>query len=172
MFAQRQTLLPRQVQKIGERPQIAMHVVVGIEMGSRAAEQLFEPSQLRVQSSAEPTRIGVCAQFASDIGVQAHAQTRRAAAQLRCLPAGRRVHQQARARQDAALVRFDDAAIDPAARAKVIGVDDQIFHDDTSLAATRFQTPRATFRASISRLVQAFLRGSARWRRSSRANAT
>src|SRR5207244_5893564 len=110
-------------------------------------------------------------QFVPDIGVQAHAQTRRTATQLRCLPAGRRVHQQARARQDAALVRFDDAAIDPAARAKVIGVDDQIFHDNTSLAAAQFQTPSATFRAPNSCRTPAVLR-SARWKGSSRANAT
>src|SRR5437867_13090190 len=67
--------------------------------------------------------------------VQAHAQGWRRAAEAGGFMAPRKIDQQARAGQDAPLVGFQDAAVDAVAGAKIVSVDDEIFHSATGLAA-------------------------------------
>ena len=60
-----------------------------------------------------------------EVRVQADADPRSDPAEIRGIRAAGRIHQQARAGQDALQVRLQDAAIGAAARAEVVAIDDQ-----------------------------------------------
>src|SRR2546429_9951321 len=100
--------------------------------------------------------------------MQPHTQIRSGATQLACLFAPGRVHKQAGAGENAALMRFENAAVDTATRAEVIAIDDQVFHGETSLLATLSRFPKAVSRANSSCLTSALARVCAARRRSER----
>src|SRR6266540_4131524 len=101
--------------------------------------------------------------------MQTHTQIRRRAAQLGCLFAPRRSHKQAGAGENSAPMRLENAAVDTTTRSEIISVDDQVFHDDSPFAALG-PSRNAASSAASSCPAWAFVRGSARWRRSQRAS--
>ena len=126
MLAQRQAVFNGQVEKRRQRLGIAMQIVVRVQMGGRTTHQFFKAGELLFQLIAQsPARVsGGFFQFIAKIRVQADAHFRRAATQLGCLSAPGRVDEQTRAGQNAALVGFQDAAVDTATGAEIIRVDD------------------------------------------------
>ena len=76
--------------------------------------------------------------------MQTHAQLRRRPSKRGSLFAPRRVHEQARAGEDAVAMRFDDPAIDPAAGPEIISVDDRKFHGASRPAHPYGESPPAS----------------------------
>jgi hypothetical protein len=69
---------------------------------------------------------------ASDFNMQSNAKARSLSCSLGSVDGRRTLHHEARARHDAALVSFDDSAIDAAAIAEVVRVDNQVAHDGSA----------------------------------------
>src|SRR2546429_6692004 len=103
--------------------------------------------------------------------MQPHTQIRSGATQLACLFAPRRFHKQAGAGENAALMRFENAAVDTATGAEIIAIDDQEFHDDTSLVAGRPSRINVASSATSNSSAPASMLDCSRPRRSHRASA-
>src|SRR5437660_5292675 len=88
--------------------------------------------QLSLKLSSHSIPQFLCAP-ARKINVQPDAKSRQVLSLLGRIAAPGGVDQQAGASQDAATMGFDDAAINSAARAKIIAIDNQVFHWITRL---------------------------------------
>src|SRR5262245_1391404 len=122
VLAKRQAGLPRQLEEVREQPRIPVPVVMHVEMARRAAHQLVEARELA------PERCGPAVLDRVHVEVQAHAERGRGACQPGRLLAPGGIDHQARAAQDPVPMGFEDAAVDPPARAEVVAVHDQALH--------------------------------------------
>jgi len=149
-----------------------MHVVMRVNVRGQAVHQFLEPLELRPQLFLQPClEIGDRAAVFAEIHVQADAQLRGVSTERDRFFTSWPVHQKAGARQYAVPVRFQDAAIDAGTRAEIIRIDDQEFHEGTSLRAMTSLGSNSASSAPSNCLASAFVRHSALPRRSTRASA-
>jgi hypothetical protein len=106
----------------------AMYVVMGVQVGREAAGQIAEGSELARQLPLKRAAVREIDRpaFRGEVDVEPDAQARMPAGEPDRGARARPVDHQARAGDDAALVRPDDAAVDVLVCAEVVGVDDQV----------------------------------------------
>ena len=134
-----QVLLLRDGEALGKHLGPPVHVVVRIEVRRRGAHQILEPRQLTAQSRADLVR-GAGIKF----GVQANPQARSLAGHPRGFNARWTIDEEARAREDTVSVGFQNAAVDAAARTKIVPVDNQVLHVLLEAAESRVEPATVT----------------------------
>src|SRR5436190_9494580 len=107
-------------------------MVVGVQVGRRAAHELLEARELRLQDGAVGVLVGSVGfrpvRFALKARVEANAEGWSLAYQTGRLLAARHAGHKAGAGDDAPMVSLDDSPVHPGAGAQVVRVHDQVSH--------------------------------------------
>src|SRR5205823_479037 len=113
----------RRREQVRQDPRIVMHVVVRIEVSGGAAHEIPKPRELALDFSGNTLAVA-----GIELEMESDAQRAARTSEGGCLLARWSIHHEARAREDALAMRPDDAAIDSARDAEIVGGDDEPSH--------------------------------------------
>ena len=108
---------------VPQESRAAMHVVVGVHVRRRRADELHKARELTLKVGGNALWV-----VPVELEMQPQAERWAFAAQADRLLARRAVHEQARAREDPLAMGFDDSAVDAAADPEVVCGDDEELH--------------------------------------------
>src|SRR6266478_3618413 len=106
-----------------------VHVVVRVQVGGEGADELQEPRDLPLY-----LRVDAFGVVRGELHMQPQAQDRTLSSEGGRRLARRSVHQEARAREDPAMVCLDDAQVDARTHSEIVPGDDEPLHERVPLA--------------------------------------